>query len=85
MSQYPEHDKMRAIADESQTIAEFLMWLTDTKAIHLAQYDPSSIHGRTFAVNTPTTDLLAEFYGIDLAVVEAEKRAMLDSIRQANS
>lgn len=32
-----------------------------------------------------TSDLLAEFFGIDLKKIEQEKRAMLDSIREANA
>lgn len=32
-----------------------------------------------------TADLLAEYYGIDQARLEAEKRAMLDALREANS
>ena len=36
MSDYPEHDKLRAIADQTQAIGEFIEWL-EGKGIFLAR------------------------------------------------
>ena len=38
MTSYPEHEKMKAVKDKSQTIGEFLDWLKDTKKVFLAHY-----------------------------------------------
>jgi hypothetical protein len=38
MSQYPEHDKLVAVQEQSQTIGEFLEWLTGVKGYRLARH-----------------------------------------------
>lgn len=98
MSAYPEHDRMRAISDQSQTVGEFVEWLSSDKRIRLATY-PDCISDTAdhvcgagdcvksqhlYTVDTPIEKLLAEFFDIDLDTIEAEKRAMLDSLRAAN-
>jgi hypothetical protein len=77
MSDYPEHDKLRAIADQTQAIGEFVEWL-EGKGIFLARYVegfnvPRHVHG--------FRDLLAEWAGIDENELEAEKRQMLANLR----
>ena len=34
MSTYPEHEKLRAVKDRSQTIGEFVEWLEDQGTVH---------------------------------------------------
>lgn len=80
MSDYPEHDKMAKIADKSQKIGEFLDWLNSEKDIELKRW--SEEHDEYVSVFTSTTVLLAEFFDIDLTKIEAEKRAMLDRMRE---
>lgn len=82
MSDYPEHERLKAISDKSQAIGEFVEWLGGAKGIVLAEnigsrgWDSGLVPtGRTI------TALLAEFYEIDLDVIEHEKRAMLDALR----
>ena len=77
MSDYPEHDKLHAIADQTQAIGEFMEWL-EGKGIFLARYVkgsnfPRHVHG--------IRDLLAEWAGIDQDKLETEKRQMLAAIR----
>lgn len=80
---YPEHEKMCAIMEQSQTIGEFLDWLLGEKDIVLSQYlNPNS--ERLTPINPNTQDLLAEFFGIDLNKIEMEKREMLKTMREAN-
>lgn len=81
---YPEHDKLSAIADQSQAIGEFMEWLKDgarpqQPRLFLAHY----VEGEECPVplHTPTEDLLAEYFEIDQSKLEQEKRAMLDSLR----
>lgn len=81
MSNYPEHDKLTAVAEQTQAIGEFVEWL-ESKGIFLARYVegsnyPRSVHG--------FRDLLAEWAGIDQDKLEAEKRQMLNALRDANA
>jgi hypothetical protein len=83
--QYPEHEKMQAIAEHSQEIGRFLDEFLPSKGIHLCVYSEERYsQGEFFPASRPITDLLAEFYEIDLDKIEDEKRAMLDSIRAAH-
>lgn len=66
MSEYPEHDKMQAIKNDSQAQGEILEWLSSSKGIMLGQ---------------GISELLAEYHEIDLKKIETEKRAMLAKIR----
>jgi hypothetical protein len=78
MPEFPEHDRLAAISDQSQVISEFLEWAQGRGSL-LAYY------GRDGALredHTRVDVLLAEFFDIDLGKIETEKRAMLDTIRK---
>lgn len=77
---YPEHEKLRAVCDQSQSQGEFIDWLSN-KGIFLARYYGNHDAG---PIHEPVTSLLAEYHDIDTRKLEAEKRAMLDEIRRAN-
>lgn len=66
MSEYPEHDKLIKVRQEAQAQGEFLDWVCEKEGIQL---------------ETSIRELLAEYYGVDLAEFEAEKRAMLAKMR----
>jgi hypothetical protein len=38
-SKYPQHDKLRPVREQSQTVGEFVTWLADTKGWFLATFD----------------------------------------------
>jgi len=80
---YPEHEKLRAVVDQSQAIHEFLNWLSDTKSIFLAEWDESDD-----ACASPTsyriTGLVAEFLNIDEKKLSDEKDQMVKEMRDAN-
>lgn len=94
-SVFPEHEKLRAVADKSQAAGEFLDWLLEEKGYSLGQYhqhadacydeDDKRVCGRSKDTLYPAcprvTDLLAEFFGIDKEKLEEEKRAMLAACR----
>lgn len=92
MSDYPEHDKLALVKDETQAAGEFVDWLA-TKGIFLAKRymftvgdevteDVGECRYESVApVATPLTSLLAEWADIDQNKIEAEKRAMLAAIR----
>lgn len=77
MSDYPEHDKMSAIKDKSQTIGEFL----DSTEYVLCLYDEDD---RLRPVAASIEQILALYFDIDLNKIEAEKRAMLDALRASH-
>jgi len=74
----PECDKMKAVQKQSQAIGEFLEWLLCEKNLQLCEWDGLY---KMIPDHTPTEELLAEFFGIDLKKVEQEKRAILDFMR----
>lgn len=62
MSEYPEHDKLKAVQADSQVQGEFLEWLMSEKGIYLGQ---------------GIEEILAEYHAIDLNKIEAEKLDIL--------
>ena len=81
MSDYPEHDKLRAIQHESQAVGEFLDWASEKHGAQLSRV-PEGYTDTLMPLGIPTRTLLAEFFEIDEAKIEAEKRAMLASLRE---
>lgn len=82
MSKYPEHDKLTKVKDQSQTIGEFLDWLS-TQGIHLASYSyDGSEH--LWDIFQTREELLAQRFDINLLKLENEKRQMLKEIRETN-
>ncbi len=93
---YPEHEKLKAVAEKSQACGAFLEWLLETYT--LAEYHkhgPSCIEeGRTacgahqnelLPETVNARRLLATFFEIDEAKLEAEKVQMLAEMRQAST
>lgn len=82
MSDYPEHDKLKAIQPLSQSIGEFLEWLS-SEGMSICRYEESSEYRGYFPVRSSRDQLLAEHFEIDLNKLEAEKRQLLDEQRQS--
>lgn len=83
MSDYPEHEKLRAVSEQSQAIGEFLEWL-ERKGIWLCMREPDNppFEGRFYPHTLGSNDrILAEYFDIDLTEIEREKRAMLEGVR----
>jgi hypothetical protein len=92
MTDYPEHDKLLAIKDETQAAGDFIEWLGSQGVFlaknymfdeHLQRTDDAAqcFTERILAYSRSLTELLADWQGIDLAKIEAEKRQMLASLR----
>lgn len=81
---YPEHEKMKPIAEQSQAIGEFLDWMSG-KGFHLLKWHEFDDGTHDYITAPSVVKLLAEFFDIDLDKIEREKRAMLDYMRGANS
>lgn len=74
---YPEHEKLSEVKHESQAIGEFIEWATCVAGYEFAKY-----HGDDLQVALVSIEgLLAEYFGVDLDKLEAEKRAMLEVAR----
>lgn len=82
MSDYPEHDRMRAVQSDSQIVGGFLEWLLEDTPYFIAEYDDRN---RMQPINIGFERLLAQYLNIDLDKIETEKQQMLDEIRKANS
>ena len=91
----PECEKLLAISPDSNKIGDFLDWL-DSNDITLCKYhsqvktwndehtdyyiDPAGY----YPVRANFEKLLAEYFKIDLDKVEAERKSLLDWIRQGS-
>lgn len=73
MTNYPEHDKLYAIHNQSQIIGEFLTWLNSQG--YSIEFEGMEIGELSF------NGLLAEFFEIDLKKIETEKREILAELR----
>lgn len=83
MTVYPEHEKLRSVAEQSQVCGEFLDWLANEKCLHLAEWVDGGPGYRSqilMCASYSTQRLLAEFFEIDLDALEREKRAMLEDL-----
>jgi len=81
---YPEHEKLAAISDQSQTVGEFL----DFSGYVLAEWGDENSSGtpnphRLYPIYN-IERILAEYFHIDLNKIEQEKRQMLEDIRNEN-
>lgn len=87
MSDYPECDKFLLVSAESEKIGEFIDWLS-RQGIQLCTWvenDRKIITGGDyFPTNMNITELLAQYFDIDLQKIEQEKRAMLEELRELN-
>lgn len=78
---YPEHTRQAAVLAEAEAIGRFL----DESGYILAEY--REIKGyreeRLTPLSTPVPQILAKYFGIDLAKIETEKRAMIAAMAQS--
>ena len=83
---YPELEKLRGVSERSQAIGEFLEWLFGSKNYHIAKYlgeeEYEDDEDELVPVHIDIEKLLAEFFGIDLAKAEEERREILEQIRE---
>lgn len=75
MTNYPEHEKLKAVHDKSQIIGEFIDW-AESEEVVLIDLDKNQ-HVGEYRLR----QLLADFFEIDLKKLEAEKRHMFTEIR----
>ena len=79
--QYPEHEKLKAVQAASEAIGEFLDGGLRDQGLVLAIAVEVSGDQVLFPASASIEKILADYFGIDLAKIEAEKRQMLESLR----
>ena len=77
MSDYPEHEKLKALNGANNIVGDFISWLSE-QGIWLGKWDNFD---RLHPIMDSTEDLLAKYFDIDRFAIEREKQAMLDSLR----
>lgn len=83
---YPEHNKLKAIQEQSQAICEFIEWLESGEAgkngeiLEIATLDVEC--GEVDPYFEKKEPLVARFFNIDLDKLEEEKRQMLEECRR---
>lgn len=81
---YPEHEKQAKVLDDARVIGEFL----ENCVYKLGEWRQGrrrSMDAEFFPVNMSIKAILAEYFDIDLEIIETEKRQMLDELRSAQS
>lgn len=83
VSEYPEHDKLRAVQADSEIIGQFL----EESGFVLAEYVDvgRTLDERLLPVQKSTEQILAAYFKIDLTVVDQEKQQMLAAMRELNN
>jgi hypothetical protein len=83
VGEYPEHDKLQAIADQSEIIGTFI----EESGFILAKYRDVDgfAESRLLPVQKSTQQILADYFKIDLPALGREKVRMLDAMRELNS
>jgi hypothetical protein len=75
---YPEHTRQTAVLAEAEAIGRFL----DETSYILAEFrmTPGYSEEQLMPVSAPVQVILARYFGIDLAKIETEKRAMIAAL-----
>lgn len=75
---------MAKLQPYSRKVGEFIDWLSERRVV-LAKWNEEEGHNhRLEMIRTPTEQLLADFFGINLVKTEQEKRAILAGIRSVH-
>ena len=77
MTEYPEHEKLKALAGANQVVGNFIEWLGENGYV-IARYDP---HDRLYPAYERLDKLIADHFEINEQRLEEEKLAMLASLR----
>lgn len=81
MSAYPEHQKLKAISDKSQCVADFWDYMEQQGIVFAERGENSQFLYHTMKNKR---DFIAEFFDIDMNKIEAEKRAMIEDLQKIN-
>ena len=80
-TQFPQLAKMQAVQERSQAIGEFIDWLWQN-GMAICTSEEGLRGDRFYPVMTPTEELLARHFDVDLQAAEKERRVTLAAISQ---
>ena len=80
MSKYPELEKLTEVNDERLLITAFLDWCTE-QGYELRDWS-NTYHDQPQPISKTVDQIVADYLEIDLAVVEKERRALIESLTQ---
>jgi hypothetical protein len=80
-TEYPEHDKMKAIVGDSQTIGEFLEWLQEEGFV-IAHWGVDDWDETLLPDYISIERRLAAYFDIDLGKINVEKESMIEELRR---
>lgn len=75
--EYPELEKLSSVSDEKRLIMQFLDWCTE-QGYELRDWS-NTYHDQPQAISKTFDQITADYLDIDLAEVEKERRALLES------
>lgn len=78
MSDYPQHDKLKALVGANQTVGDFITWLR-AKGYIICERHEADDYWPTFKT---TDNLIADFFEIDEKELSREKDRMLEEFRE---
>lgn len=81
VSETPQCDRLSEVSEEMDTIRQFVDWMRE-QGILLGQVSTNS--GRIYPTGATIDVLLHQYYGIDDAALEQERRALLGQVRALN-
>ena len=81
--EYPEAEKWTGWYDGFVSISGFMEWLSYEKGMQLAQHIKQECY-KLYPITERLINLYYEYAGIDGDKLEAERRAMLDNMREMN-
>jgi hypothetical protein len=84
---YPMHEKLKALGTNRAAVQRFIDWLYDEQEWQICEemeYERGEYGDRLLPIMKRREDIMAEFFEIDLTMLDDEKRAMLDHIRKLN-
>lgn len=82
---YPEHEKLSGIKEQSQALGSILDWMFNEKGWYLVEWkEDDDGYKQRYAITSNVNQILAEYYKVDLVKLEEEKMQMLDEIRKLN-
>lgn len=72
---YPEHEKLNSDTQGNiSTVLEFMEWVA-SKDLELGQWEGHSLNPVRFDMES----FVAEHFGVDMKIIEAERKAMLSA------
>lgn len=85
---YPEHEKLKEVQDQSQIIGEFLEWLRgkyelcEFKDECSECFECGEVVEGYYPIAFNIEKILADYYDVDLNKLEQEKREMIKSLQK---